>query len=39
MGKKKIQYTAEENEKAARERVRGPRVGKKTAIRIHIEYK
>jgi hypothetical protein len=39
MGQKKVQYTDEENKKAARHRMKEPRVGKKTAIRIHIEYK
>lgn len=39
MGKKKVQYTDEDNKRAASHRVREARVDKKTAIEINIEYK
>ena len=39
MGKKKVHYTDEDNKRAASHRVREPRVDKKTAIEINIEYK
>ncbi len=39
MGKKKVQYTEEDNKKAASHRLKEARVDKKTAIEINIEYK
>ena len=39
MTKKKVQYTDEDNKKTAAERLNEKRVDKKTAIRVHVEYK